>query len=86
MGEEPRPRPLPPRPPRPLLVHWAVDAAVTFLGVVLVALFAGISIWIVVVVALVVGWLVAPFTRRAEMRGLAAREAHARGEEPPAPS
>jgi hypothetical protein len=79
-------RPLPPRPPRPLTVHWAVDTAVTFLVVVLVALFAGLSIWIVVIASVVIGWLVAPFTRRAEARGLAAREAATRTDDPPAPA
>ncbi len=82
---DPRP-PLPPRPPRPVAVHWAVDTAVTFLVVVLVALFAGLSIWIVVIASVVIGWLVAPFTRRAEARGLAAREAAASGDDPPAPA
>ena len=78
--------PLPPRPPRPLAVHWAIDAAVTFLVVVLVALFAGLSIWIVVVASVVIGWLVTPFSRRAEARGLAAREAAAGRGDPPAPA
>jgi hypothetical protein len=81
-----QPRPLPPRPPRPLLVHWAVDTAVAFLVVVLVALFAGLSIWIVVIAAVVIGWIVAPFTRRAEARGLAAREARSNTEGPAAPA
>ena len=80
------PRPLPPRPPRPVAVHWAVDTAVTFLVVVLVALFAGVSIWIVVVASVVIGWLLAPFTRRAEARGLAAREAQSDTGDPAAPA
>jgi len=73
-------RPLPPRPPRSQLVHWAVDTAIAFLVLVLPALFLGVSIWIVVIVAVVVGWFVMPVTRRAELRGLAAREAE-RGHE-----
>jgi hypothetical protein len=35
------PRPLPPRDPRPLFVHWAIDSAVTFLLTVVVAIFLG---------------------------------------------
>lgn len=64
---------LPPRPPRPFAVHWLVDAAVAFLAVVLVALFWGVPLVPVGIAALVVGALAAPFTRRAEIRALAAR-------------
>ena len=75
--------PLPPRPPRTLFVHWAIDSAVTFLVLVLVALFVGVSIWIVVAISVVIGVLVAPTTRRAEARGLAAREAARDADQPP---
>ena len=71
---EPAPPPLPRRPPRPLGVHWLIDSATVFLVVVLVALFLGVSIWAVVVFALVVGIPLAPLTRGAEERALARRE------------
>jgi hypothetical protein len=82
---DPGVRPLPPRPPRSPFVHWAIDSAVAFLVIVLPALFLGVSIWIVLVIAVIVGWLLVPFSRRAEIRGLAAREARARRDEPPPP-
>jgi membrane protein implicated in regulation of membrane protease activity len=82
---EPGVRPLPPRPPRPAFVHWAIDSAVAFLVLVLPLLFLEVSIWIIIVIALVVGWLIVPFSRRAEIRGLAAREAQSGGDEPPSP-
>jgi predicted PurR-regulated permease PerM len=56
-------------------VHWAVDTAIAFLVMVLPALFLSVSIWIVVIVAIILGWFLMPVTRRAEERGLAAREA-----------
>ena len=74
------PAPLPRRPPRPLVVHWLIDSAITFLVVVLVALFLGVSIWAVIVFALVVGIPLAPLTRGAEERALARRDSP----EPPA--
>ena len=82
----PEQAPLPPRPPRPPLGHWAVDSAVAFLVIVLPALFLGVSIWIVLALAAVLGWVLTPWSRRAELRGLAEREARARGEEPPPPA
>ena len=77
MSPEPeleRPAPLPRRPPRPLVLHWLVDSAVVFLVVIIVALFFGVSIWIVVIAALVVGIPLAPLTRGAEERALDRRE------------
>lgn len=71
----PSPQPLPPRPPRPFAVHWLVDAAITFVAVVIVALFWGIPLVPLALGALVVGLVAAPFTRRAEIRGLEARAA-----------
>jgi hypothetical protein len=78
----PTPPALPPlRPPRSLAVHFVVDAAVCFLGVIVVGLILGIG-WVpLLVVSLVVGACVAPFTRRAEERALAARAA-ARASDP----
>lgn len=66
---------LPPRPPRSLAIHWLVDAAVAFLAVVIVALFWGVPLLPLAIAALVVGAIVAPFTRRAEIRALDARAA-----------
>lgn len=63
------------RPPRPFAVHWLVDAAIAFLAVVVVALFWGVPLVPLAIGALGVGLIAAPFTRRAEIRGLAAREA-----------
>jgi hypothetical protein len=72
---EPAPPPLPPRAPRPFAVHWLVDAAVVFLAVVVVAVFWGVPLVPLAIGALLVGLALAPFTRRAEIRALAAREA-----------
>jgi hypothetical protein len=66
---------LPDRPPRPLAVHFGVDAAVAFLAFVVVGLIVGLSIIVIAIVAVVVGAIAAPFTRRAEARALAARAA-----------
>jgi hypothetical protein len=67
------PKPLPRRPPRTLLVHFAVDSAVTFLLVVVVALFLGAPIIPIAIGAVVVGALLAPWTRRRELDALARR-------------
>jgi len=64
---------MPARPPRPVAVHWLVDSAVAFCVIAIVALFFGMSIWAIVIAALVLGALATPFTRRAEERALAAR-------------
>jgi hypothetical protein len=68
-----RPR-LPRRPPRSLFVHWGVDTAVAFLALIVLGLFLGARWQTVVVVAVAIGVLAAPFTRRAEERALAARD------------
>ncbi len=70
--EEPKP-PLPPRDARSLFVHFAVDAAVAFLAIVLLLWIIGVEIWIAVIVSVMLGAAVAPFTRRAEARALARR-------------
>ena len=72
---------LPPREPRPFVIHFLVDSAVCFLGILILGLIWGIGWVVLLVVALVVGAAVAPFTRRAEERQLAARAAAG---EPPA--
>ena len=77
---------LPARPPRPLVVHLAVDSAVAFLGMIVVGLILGASIVVVAVAAIVIGALVAPFTRRAEARALAGRPTPRSGTEPEPPT
>jgi hypothetical protein len=73
---DPEPTPeLDRREPRPLAVHMAVDAAIAFLVLVVVLLILELSIWVIVGIALVIGVLAAPFTRRAEARALAERYA-----------
>ena len=66
---------LPPRDPRSLLVHFAVDAAVAFLVLVLVLLIFEVSIWVIIAIAALLGAALAPVTRRAEERALAERYA-----------
>jgi hypothetical protein len=74
--DAPEPRaPLPRRPPRPMVVHFAVDAAVAFLALIVLGLILGLKWYTVALFAVAVGALAAPFTRRAEERALAAREA-----------
>jgi hypothetical protein len=73
VADDERPRPLPDRPPRPLVVHWVIDAAVTFLVSVIVALFLGASLIAVAIAAAVAGVFLAPWTRSLEARGLARR-------------
>ena len=73
---------LPIPPPRPFAVHWLVDAAVAFVAVVIVALFWGVPLVPLALAALVVGAIAAPFTRRAEIRGLEARRALLEGDAP----
>jgi hypothetical protein len=55
-------------------VHIVVLGAVAFLVVILPALFLSVPWWVVLVAAVLVGLVAAPFSRRAEMRALAARE------------
>ena len=73
MADEDAPRPLPPREPRPLIVHWAVDAAVVFLLTVVVAVFLGAVLLTIAIAAAVAGVFLAPWTRSLEARGLARR-------------
>lgn len=73
------PEPDAPRPlrtqPRPLAVHWLVDSAVAFLATIIVALFLGAGWLVVLVAAVVIGIVLAPMTRRADERAMAARRA-----------
>lgn len=74
MASEQPPR-LPARDPRPFVIHFLVDSAVCFLGILILGLIWGVGWVVLLVVSLVVGATVAPFTRRAEERQLAARPA-----------
>jgi hypothetical protein len=67
------PRPLPPREPRPLIVHWAIDSAVVFLLTVVVAVFLGAALITIAIAAVIAGVFLAPWTRSLEARGLARR-------------
>jgi hypothetical protein len=73
---------LPPRPPRPIFVHWAIDSAVAILAILFLGLITGFSLVTILVTGAILGAIAAPFTRRAEMRALAARE-HDAQESPP---
>lgn len=73
---------LPPRPPRSLFVHWAIDSAVAGLAILFLGLVAGFSLMTILVTGAILGLIAAPFTRRAEIRALAAREWDAQ-ESPP---
>ena len=73
MADNDAPRPLPPRDPRPLLVHWVIDAAVVFLLTVIVALFLGAAVLTVAIASAVAGVFLAQWTRSLEARGLARR-------------
>jgi len=66
---------LPPRDPRPLIVHFAVDFAVAFLVLLVVLLIFEVSILVIIAVSSMLGVLAAPLTRRAEERALAERYA-----------
>lgn len=54
-------------------MHFGVDSAVAFLALIMLGLIFGIPWAIVAIVALVIGVVAAPYTRRAEVRALAAR-------------
>jgi hypothetical protein len=73
--ESERPRLLPRREPRPLVVHFLVDAGIAFLALVLLFLILALSIRVTVAVSLALGIVAAPFSRRAEARALAQRPA-----------
>ena len=59
--------------PRPLLVHWLVDAAVVFLATIIVALFLGVPWWLVLIVSVVLGSFGARLTYRADVRAMVER-------------
>ena len=64
---------LPPREPKPYLIHFLVDTAVCFLAILILGLIWGIGWAVLLVISVIVGAAVAPFTRRAEERQLAER-------------
>ena len=70
----PAPGALPPRAPRPLIVHFGVDSAVAFLALVMLGLMLGVPWGMTALVALAIGAIACRYTRRAEVRALAARE------------
>jgi hypothetical protein len=79
LGAMTEPAPLSRREPRPFPLHWLVDSAVAFLAIVLVALMWEIGLGAIVIAALVMGLVAAPFTRNLEAKALAAREASSDG-------
>jgi hypothetical protein len=54
-------------------VHFGIDSAVAFLALVMLGLLIGVPWGITAIVALVTGGLACRYTRRAEVRALAAR-------------
>lgn len=64
---------LPPREPHPLLTHMAIDTAVVFLATLVLGLILGIPFVAILVIAIVAGVCLAPYTRRTEERQLAER-------------
>ena len=82
---EPPPRQLPRRPPRQLGVHALVDSGVAFLVVIIPLLFFRVPLSAIVLIGLMLGAVLAPFSRRYEMQMLAKRpeaEAEAEAEAP----
>jgi len=77
VAEGDAPRPLPSRPPRPLIVHWFIDAVVAFLLTAVVALFLGAAVITIAIASAIAGVFLAPWTRSLEARGLARRAARA---------
>jgi hypothetical protein len=55
-------------------VHFGVDSAVAFLALVVLGLLVGVPWLVTAVIALVIGAIACRYTRRAEIRALAARE------------
>jgi len=67
--------PLPPRDPRPFVVHWAVATAVAFLATVILLWFIlGVPLTIVIIGSALLGLAVAPYTSGNEGRALARRK------------
>ncbi len=64
---------LPPRLAQPLWVHFVIDSAIAFVATALVLWFFGTPFWVMVLIALVLGSIATPLTRRWEYRQLLAR-------------
>jgi hypothetical protein len=54
-------------------VHFGVDSAVAFLALLMLGLILGVPWGITALIALVIGAVACRYTRRAEVRALAAR-------------
>ena len=54
-------------------MHWAIDSAVAALAILFLGLIVGFSLVTILVTGAILGLIAAPFTRRAEIRALAAR-------------
>ena len=74
-GDGDTPLPLPPRTPRSFLTHVAVDAIIAFVATAIVLYFLGAPLWLMIVVAWLLGIAAAPFTVGWEARQLAERAA-----------
>jgi hypothetical protein len=61
------------RPPRPFVVHWAVDTSIALLVVLFPVLLLGLQLVPWVIAAAVVGLIAAPWTLRMEAEALARR-------------
>ncbi|MFO7590392.1 MAG: hypothetical protein R6X23_05770 [Acidimicrobiia bacterium] len=68
------PPPLPPREPRSFVTHVVVDAVIAFLATAIVLYFLGAPLWVMILVAWVLGLAAAPFTVGWEARQLYERE------------
>ena len=62
------------------MIHFLVDTAVCFLAILILGLIWGIGWVVLLLISVIVGAAVAPFTRRAEERQLA--DTHARETDP----
>jgi hypothetical protein len=69
------PAPLPRRAPRSFVTHVAVDGVIAFLATAIVLYFLGAPLWVMIIVAWVLGLAAAPFTVGWEARQLAERQA-----------
>jgi|GEM_PF-1609048 len=65
---------LPVRPAQALWVHFVIDAAVAFVASAVLLWFFGTPFWVMVVVALILGIIATPLTRRWEHDQLEARK------------
>ena len=61
--------------PRPLWMHVAVDALIAFCATVFLLWLFGAPLWLMIVLAWILGLAAAPFTRRWEADQLAERRA-----------